>query len=48
MLDGMLTWDWDFWCNVAGVICIVGPLLLVAWYVKAVKVKIKKLNDQSQ
>ncbi len=48
MLDSMLTWNWDFWCNVAGAICIIGPLFLVGWYYKAVKVKIKKLHDQSQ
>ncbi len=48
MFDSVLMWDWDFWCNVAGAMCIIGPILLIVWYAKAVKVKIKKLNDQGR
>lgn len=43
-MDSMLTWNWDLWCDVAGVIAIIGPCLLVVWYLKAVKSKIAKLN----
>lgn len=42
-MNEMMMWNWDFWCMISGVIAIVGPILLVFWYVKAVKTKIAKL-----
>lgn len=45
-MNSVMTLNWDFWCDVAGIIAIVGPILLIFWYAKAVKVKLKKLNQK--
>lgn len=36
---------WDIWCNIFGIIAIVGPLLLVGWYFKEAKARFKRLNE---
>ena len=30
---------------IMGIICIVGPLLLIVWYVRALRVQISKLKE---
>lgn len=42
----MMDLNWDFWNIVFGTIAIVGPILLIVWYVKEVKAKLKKLNEK--
>ena len=42
-----MMWEtiWDSSCNISALIAIIGPLLLVGWYFKAAKEKIKKLHE---
>lgn len=42
-----MIWEtiWDTGCNIAGLVAIIGPILLVGWYFKAAKEKIKKLHE---
>lgn len=42
-----MIWEtiWDTGCNIASFIAIIGPILLVGWYFKAAKEKIKKLHE---
>lgn len=39
---------WDLGCNIAGAVAVIGPILLIYWYVTEVKRKIKKLNKKSE
>ncbi len=36
---------WDIGCIIASLVAIIGPMLLVGWYFKAAKEKIKKLHE---
>jgi len=38
---------WDLWSDIFGVICIVGPILLVVWYFKAARAQLKNLQDRA-
>jgi len=42
-----MTWEtnWDTFCNIFSLIAIIGPLLLVGWYFKAAKEKVRKLHE---
>ena len=42
-----MIWEtgWDVGCNIFGLIAIIGPLLLVGWYFKAAKEKVRKLHE---
>jgi len=37
---------WDIGCYIAGVICVVGPLLLIVWYFDAAKKQVKRLHEK--
>jgi hypothetical protein len=47
MLSRQLYWNWDLLCVVAGVVAIVGPIILVGWFFKEAKKKIEKLENNS-
>jgi hypothetical protein len=36
---------WDIGCYVFGAISIIGPILLVFWYIKGAKAQIERLNQ---
>jgi len=38
---------WDLWSDVFGVICVVGPVLLIVWYFRAAKEQLKRLQDRA-
>lgn len=37
---------WDIGCYVFGAISIVGPILLIVWYLGAAKEQVRKLNEK--
>ena len=37
---------WNFFSIVFGVICVVGPLLLIVWYFRAMREQVRKLNEK--
>ena len=47
MLSSQLNWNWDLLCIVAGVIAIVGPILLIGWFFQEAKKKIETLGNNS-
>lgn len=47
MLSRQIYLNWDLLCVIAGVIAIVGPIILVGWFFREAKRKIEKLENNS-
>mgnify|MGYP000914772576 FL=1 len=43
-----MIWEtiWDSSSNIAAFMAIIGPLMLVGWYFKAAKEKVRKLHER--